>query len=117
MRFLEFILGWNEWLWSLLPDNCEQPNCCRKGVRGNENIREDGTVQCDYCSCREMFRKDAFEFGIRVGKFLGNDMVMDGLMGDVPEPENYWHHWEKTREMLDHESLEWKENVDDEDQG
>lgn len=36
------------WLWSFLPDRCEQPGCSRRGVRGNENII-DGRVTCDYC--------------------------------------------------------------------
>ena len=49
MRFLEWLFGWNEWLWGLLPDECEGENCCRKGVRGNENIKNK-QILCDYCS-------------------------------------------------------------------
>lgn len=45
-----------QWLWGLLPDNCEMPNCCRKGVRGNENI-VDGKVMCDYCHGLDMLRR------------------------------------------------------------
>lgn len=49
-----------EWLWSLLPDQCEVQGCCRKGVRGNENIiypwperyTELGIIMCDYCSSK-----------------------------------------------------------------
>lgn len=48
-----------EWLWSLLPDTCEVSDCCRKGVRGNENriypFPNDSDfyiVMCDYCSSR-----------------------------------------------------------------
>ncbi len=100
MRFLEFICGWNEWLWHFLPDNCQRAGCCRAGVRGNENIGPDDVVECDYCSSRRMIEKDAFEFGVRIGKHLGNDMVMDGLYGDVPEADEFWAHWKKTRKML-----------------
>lgn len=82
MRFLEFLFGWNEWLWGFLPDNCEQPNCCRKGARGNENIREDGTVQCDYCSCRELIKRDQWLKG-----YLSAVMMVHG---DKP------HHMEET---------------------
>jgi len=46
-----------EWLWSLLPDNCEVNNCSRKGVRGNENIVH-GIVMCDYCHSAEMTRQE-----------------------------------------------------------
>ena len=49
MRLLEWLCGWNAWLWGLLPDNCECKYCCKLGVRGNENII-DGVVMCDYCS-------------------------------------------------------------------
>lgn len=48
-----------EWLWSLLPDTCETKDCCRKGVRGNENrvypfdhAPEFYIVMCDYCSSK-----------------------------------------------------------------
>jgi len=51
-----------EWLWRLLPDQCEVRNCCRKGVRGNENIiypfKDDDLlkdfyiIMCDYCTMR-----------------------------------------------------------------
>jgi DNA-directed RNA polymerase subunit RPC12/RpoP len=61
MKFLEWLFGSvlvNEWLWSFLPDKCEQPNCCRKGALGNENIKKDGTIECDYCSSREMAKRD-----------------------------------------------------------
>jgi hypothetical protein len=37
-----------EWIWQWLPDKCEVPDCCRKGIRGNEN-RIDGRIVCDYC--------------------------------------------------------------------
>lgn len=61
MKFLEWLFGSvlvNEWLWSFLPDNCQQVNCCRKGVRGNENIAKDGSIECDYCSSKAMYRRD-----------------------------------------------------------
>jgi hypothetical protein len=45
IRLIEKLL---EWYWSLLPDKCEMPNCCRKGIRGNENI-VNGKIMCDYC--------------------------------------------------------------------
>lgn len=46
-----------QWLWSLLPDQCDMRGhgCCRRGVRGNENVlRAPGTISvwvtlCDYC--------------------------------------------------------------------
>lgn len=38
-----------EFFWRLLPDRCEVDGCCRKGVRGNENI-VNGMIMCDYCS-------------------------------------------------------------------
>lgn len=47
-----------EWLWSLLPDTCEVDDCCRKGMRGNENrikchaYPEFYITMCDYCSSR-----------------------------------------------------------------
>lgn len=51
-----------EWLWSLLPDQCEVEDCCRKGTRGNENIVHPwserytklGITMCDYCNSRYM---------------------------------------------------------------
>lgn len=49
MYVLEWLCGWNEWLWGLLPDNCEYKGCCKLGVRGNENVI-DGMTLCDYCS-------------------------------------------------------------------
>lgn len=49
MRVLEWLCGWNEWLWGLLPDNCEITSCSRLGVRGNEN-NIDGAIVCDDCS-------------------------------------------------------------------
>jgi hypothetical protein len=36
------------WLWSLLPDRCQNIGCQRKGIRGNENV-VDGVILCDYC--------------------------------------------------------------------
>lgn len=51
------LIGWYwalERMWRLLPDKCEVRDCCRKGVRGNENVitGEDGkrTIMCDYCT-------------------------------------------------------------------
>lgn len=51
-----------EWLWRLLPDQCEVSDCCRKGVRGNENIiypfeddemlKEFYIIMCDYCNSK-----------------------------------------------------------------
>ena len=51
-----------EWLWKWLPDECEVRNCCRKGVRGNENIiypfkddemlKDFYIIMCDYCTMR-----------------------------------------------------------------
>ena len=46
-------MGWLEWLWSFLPDRCEMPGCCRRGVRGNENVI-DGKIMCDYCHANKM---------------------------------------------------------------
>ena len=52
-------MGLLESAWKLLPDECEVDECCRKGVRGNENripfpgIAEDFyIIMCDYCSMR-----------------------------------------------------------------
>jgi hypothetical protein len=50
-------VGLKEWLWSLLPDTCEVKGCCRKGMRGNENLiypwperwPKLHIVMCDYC--------------------------------------------------------------------
>jgi len=48
----------SEWLWGFLPDNCEIEGCCRKGMRGNENVMTvfpfTDVVVCDYCSSRYM---------------------------------------------------------------
>jgi hypothetical protein len=50
-----------EWFWSLLPDECEIDDCCRKGMRGNENRiypwkdePEFYLVMCDYCNSKYM---------------------------------------------------------------
>jgi len=48
-------MGAIEWLWNLLPDECEIPNCSRHGVRGNENVI-DGKTMCDYCSATHFWR-------------------------------------------------------------
>jgi hypothetical protein len=46
----------HEWLWgAMLPDKCQGADCCRKGVRGNENI-VNGKVLCDYCTVKEANR-------------------------------------------------------------
>lgn len=42
------------WLWGLLPDNCEMPDCGGGGVRGNENI-VDGKIMCDYCTVKARY--------------------------------------------------------------
>jgi len=46
-----------EWLWGLLPDNCEVVGCCRKGMRGNENLLTMfplvDVIACDYCTMRQ----------------------------------------------------------------
>lgn len=51
-----------QWVWKWLPDECEVRDCCRKGMRGNENIiypfKDDDLlkdfyiIMCDYCSMR-----------------------------------------------------------------
>ena len=48
-----------EWVWSLLPDKCAMSNCCREGVRGNENRHYPAGnnvgeyfIVCDYCSSK-----------------------------------------------------------------
>lgn len=51
-----------QWIWKWLPDECEVRDCCRKGMRGNENIiypfKDDDLlkdfyiIMCDYCSMR-----------------------------------------------------------------
>lgn len=48
-----------EWFWGLLPDTCEVDDCCRQGMRGNENriypfvhSPEFHIVMCDYCSSK-----------------------------------------------------------------
>ena len=55
-----------QWLWALLPDKCEVEDCCRKGMRGNENriypfkdnnpyidyMTDFYIVMCDYCTMR-----------------------------------------------------------------
>jgi hypothetical protein len=43
-------------IWDLLPDECEVEGCCRKGVRGNENV-VDGVIMCDYCHAKDMERR------------------------------------------------------------
>jgi hypothetical protein len=42
-----------EFLWRLLPDNCEVCGGAKGGVRGNENV-VDGVVICDYCHVERM---------------------------------------------------------------
>lgn len=54
-KLIEWLFGWSESLWCFLPDKCEMKDCCRMGVRGNENI-VDGQVVCDFCSAK--FIKD-----------------------------------------------------------
>lgn len=51
-----------QWVWKWLPDECEVRDCCRKGMRGNENIiypfkddemfKDFYIIMCDYCSMR-----------------------------------------------------------------
>lgn len=50
------------WLWSLLPDRCDMPGCCRKGIRGNEN-KIAGRVVCDYCCTKMGIRQNAASGG------------------------------------------------------
>lgn len=40
-----------ERLWRMLPDKCQCVGCCRKGMRGNENVIA-GKIVCDYCYFR-----------------------------------------------------------------
>jgi hypothetical protein len=40
-----------EWLWRMLPDRCEMPDCARHGIRGHENV-VDGRRMCDDCHMR-----------------------------------------------------------------
>ena len=54
-------MKFKEWFWRLLPDTCEIDDCCRKGVRGNENriypfpeSEEFFIVVCDYCNSKYM---------------------------------------------------------------
>lgn len=55
-------MGVTEFLWSFLPDQCEVYKCCRKGMRGNENIvypwperySQVGIIMCDYCNSNYM---------------------------------------------------------------
>ncbi len=46
-----------EWLWRFLPDKCEMEGCCRKGVRGNENII-DGKIVCDFCHIQQLLDEE-----------------------------------------------------------
>ena len=48
-----------EFFWAFLPDECEVSDCCRQGVRGNENIiypfpeeQSFGIIVCDYCNSK-----------------------------------------------------------------
>ena len=52
-----------EWFWGFLPDECEVDDCCRKGMRGNENriypwkdelMKDFYIVMCDYCNSKYM---------------------------------------------------------------
>lgn len=51
-----------EWLWSFLPDECEVDDCCRAGMRGNENrihpwperYPDLYVLVCDYCNSKYM---------------------------------------------------------------
>jgi hypothetical protein len=45
------MLTWKQWLWELLPDKCEQQDCLRLGVRGNEQI-VGGMILCDTCAVK-----------------------------------------------------------------
>jgi hypothetical protein len=79
MRILEWLFGWNEWLWNLLPDNCERKDCKRWGCRGNENII-DGEVVCDYCHCADMLKitdveKSKLNMAIEAA-FEGGELVL-----------------------------------------
>ena len=66
-------MSFREWFWSLLPDTCEIDDCCRKGMRGNENLiypwddlPEFYVVMCDYCNSKYM---------------SGELMKLDGITG------------------------------------
>lgn len=49
-------LKWiGQWLWEIMPDNCQVCRGERGGVRGNEN-RLDNLVVCDYCTA-DMLRE------------------------------------------------------------
>lgn len=46
-------MGLLEWIWNKLPDRCQNKQCMRHGVRGNENVVRVGDDQvrlCDDCS-------------------------------------------------------------------
>lgn len=43
-----FWLNFDATIWTLVPDKCQVDGCCRKGIRGNENVIE-GVITCDYC--------------------------------------------------------------------
>lgn len=54
-------MGLIEWFWKFLPDACEVDDCCRKGMRGNENriypwddIPDFYLIMCDYCNSKYM---------------------------------------------------------------
>lgn len=69
-QFLLMLSRFICWLWAFLPDRCSIPDrhtyitCCRKGVRGNENlisVNNEAWIMCDYCTFawRDKFRDDA----------------------------------------------------------
>ncbi len=51
-------MKFKQWLWSLLPDECQVVGCSRKGMRGNENLLPLGkghhVIICDYCDSHYM---------------------------------------------------------------
>lgn len=63
------------WLWGLLPDNCEISGCQHNGVRGNENILQDGRIACDDCSVKENKKE-----WIVINEFWGGDKYIDELV-------------------------------------
>ena len=71
-------MGIKQFLWSFLPDQCDVRGCCRKGMRGNENIifpwperyESIGIIMCDYCHSKYMD---------------GTTLLVNGLMPMVHE--------------------------------
>jgi hypothetical protein len=106
-----------EWFFRLLPDQCEGDDCCRKGVRGNENYVEvePGVfrILCDYCTVNHQVKPEGQGVQLENGTMLVfSEGCFDNFEGTQEELEAFMDH---VVEMFESgEAFEKAEPLDDE---